>query len=319
MSKRKYQKASPLTQIHIIEKNNNPVREILKHPLSDPYHWLLIISWPRFLAVISLFFFVGNFLFALLYVTAKDGIANAKPGSFSDLFFFSVHTVSTIGYGSMYPTTFYAQVLVTVEVLVGILLVALLTGLIFARFARPTSRVLFSQCAVISPFDGAPTLMFRVGNQRNNRILEAQIGVSLLRNEVSIEGHQLRRFYDLKLLRSRTPTFSLTWLVMHPLDSDSPLYDATVDSLLMADAEIIVTLIGIDETFSQTIHARHVYTASEIFWNMRFVDIFTKKPNAKEYIVDYARFHDVIPVVPSGSKRKRLDSDRKNQRIAEQG
>ncbi len=202
--------------------------------------------------------------------------------------------MSTIGYGEMYPNRLDTEILVTIEVLVGTLLVAILTGLMFARFSRPTARVIFSRLAVICPYNGIPTLMFRVANQRDNRILEAQIKVSLLRNEISLEGHQLRRFHDLKLMRSQTPSFGLTWLVMHPIDSDSPFYNATAESLVALDTEIIVILTGLDETFSQTIHARYSYSALEIFWNMRFVDIFSKIPGSKKYTINYNRFHDVV-------------------------
>ncbi|MDJ0712852.1 MAG: ion channel [Prochloraceae cyanobacterium] len=294
--KREYAKISQKTQIQVIGKSKNQFAQAFKHPLTDLYHWLLVISWWNFLIAITLFYLITNILFAFAYLIAGDGIANAKPGSFSDAFFFSVQTMSTIGYGSMYPTTFYTQVLMTIEVLGGTLLVAILTGLIFARFSRPTARLIFSRVCVICPFNEVPTLMFRVANQRHNRILEAQIRVTLLRNEVSLEGHNLRRLYDLPLLRSETPSFHLSWSVMHPIDPRSPLYQATPNSLSKHDTQIIVTLTGLDETFSQTIHSRYSYTVSEILWNMRFVDIFSKRPNTKQYKVDYDRFHNVVPV-----------------------
>ncbi len=278
------------------QKQSQNQRLDLFHPSrSDLYHWLLVISWSKFLLLISLFYLVVNLLFAFAYLTTGDGIANAESGSFSDPFFFSIQTLSTIGYGAMYPQTLYAQILVTVEVLIGLLLLAILTGLMFARFSRPTARVIFSRIAVICPYNGLPTLMFRTANQRENQILEAQVQVSLLRNEVSPEGHQLRRFYDLKLLRSQTPVFGLSWLVMHPIDKTSPLYGATVDSLSQLETEIWVTLTGLDETFSQTIHARHSYTVSEILWDARFVDIFSRTPDGQRYI-DLSRFHDVTPL-----------------------
>jgi len=297
LKKRKDRKNSDRTQIGAVKKHQNRFLGSIKYHFKDQYHWLLYISWWKFLSVISLFYISVNVIFACAYLITQDGIANAETGSFSDAFFFSVQTMSTIGYGEMYPNRLDTEILVTIEVLIGTILVAILTGLIFARFSRPTARVIFSRLAVICPYNGVPTLMFRVANQRDNRILEAQIRVSLLKNEISLEGYQLRRLHDLKLLRSQTPSFSLTWLVMHPIDPDSPFYNLTSESLANLDTEIIIILTGLDETFSQTIHARYSYSNLEIFWNMRFVDIFSKIPGSKKYAIDYKSFHDVTEVI----------------------
>ncbi|MEM8779551.1 MAG: ion channel [Cyanobacteria bacterium P01_G01_bin.49] len=276
-----------------------PLQQVdLLHPArSDLYHWLLALSWQKFLLLTTILYFGINVFFACAYLSAGNGIVNTEPGSFKDAFFFSIQTLSTVGYGSIYPETLYAQMLVTLEVWVGLLLVAILTGLMFARFSRPTARVLFSRVAVICPFNEVPTLVFRTANQRENQILEAQIQVSLVRNEISSEGHQMRRFYDLKLLRSQTPIFGLSWQVMHPIDESSPLFGTSSESLMQEDTEIWVTLTGLDETFSQTIHARYSYTYQEILWNMKLVDIFLQAPNGKYYI-NINRFHDVIPFHP---------------------
>lgn len=219
---------------------------------------------------------------------------NARPGSFLDAFFFSVQTMASIGYGVMHPRTTYAHTVVTIESFIGLLGLAITTGLVFARFSRPTARVLFSQVAVIIPHNGVPTLMFRAANKRGNQILEAQLQVSLLRDEISLEGEFMRRFYDLKLLRSRTSAFALSWTVMHPIDETSPLLGATTESLVEEETTITVSLTGLDETVSQTIHARHTYTAQDILWNMRFVDIVSWTPDGERYI-DYTHFHDVEP------------------------
>jgi inward rectifier potassium channel len=181
---------------------------------------------------------------------------------------------------------------VSVEVLLGMSGLALATGIIFARFSRPTARVVFSNVAVITPYDGIPTLMFRAANQRRNQILEAQVSVSLLRDERSGEGSAMRRFHDLRLLRARTPMFSLTWTVMHPVDERSPLYGATAGSLAAEGVEIVITLIGLDGTFSQTVHARHSYVADEIVWNRQFADILSRGEDGAR-IVDYGHFHDL--------------------------
>lgn len=261
----------------------------------DPYHLLLTINWPQFIMLLVASYVATNTLFALLYLLGGDCIKNARPGSFLDAFSFSVQTMATIGYGAMYPQTDYANLLVCIEALVGLLGVAMATGLMFARFSRPTARVLFSRVAVIAPHNGEPTLMIRVANERRNQILEAQIGLSLLRDEVTKEGQFIRRLYDLKLVRSQTRTFALSWLVMHVIDENSPLYGETPESLAEAQVDIVATLTGIDETVAQTVYARQYYITDEILWNVSFVDIFSKKPDGRR-LLDFTRFHDVTPV-----------------------
>lgn len=261
----------------------------------DPYHLILTINWPGFFGLTVASYVATNTLFALLYLAGGDSIKNARPGSFFDAFFFSVQTMATIGYGAMYPQTDYANILVSIEALVGLMGVAMVTGLMFARFSRPTARVIFSNVAVITPHNGVPTLIFRTANERSNQIVEAQIGVTLLRNEVTSEGESMRRFYDLKLVRNQTRNFSLSWTVMHQIDESSPLFGETAESLTEAEMDIVVTLTGLDETVSQTIHARHYYLAEEVLWNMRFVDIFHTKSDGRR-VIDYSRFHDVTPL-----------------------
>jgi len=258
----------------------------------DPYHLLLTLNWFWFFVAISVFYIIINTLFAFLYLAGGDCLENARPGSFADAFFFSVQTMASIGYGVMSPRTDYANFIVTIEALVGLMALAMSTGLMFARFSLPTAKVLFSNVAIITSYNGAPTLIFRTANKRRNRILEAQVQVSLLRDEVTKEGDFMRRFYDLKLVRSQTPIFALTWTIMHQIDESSPLYDVTHESLVETHSELVVILTGLDETVSQTIHARHSYVASEILSNRRFVDIFLRKPNGR-WVIDYNRFHDV--------------------------
>jgi inward rectifier potassium channel len=271
-----------------------PVRRVIDRAsrTHDIYHTLLTMPWSAFLALLAAGYVVFNVGFATLYLLEQGAIANAKPGSFADAFFFSVQTMATIGYGDMHPQTLYANLLVTVEVLLAMMALALATGLVFARFSLPTARIMFSRIAVIAPNDGRPTLMFRAANQRKNRILEAQVTVSVLREEVSAEGVRMRRFHDLPLARSRTPMFALTWTVMHVIDEASPLRAATPESLHEEQAEIVVTIFGLDETVSQQIFARHSYGADEIVWNRRFVDILGRLEDGTR-VIDYRRFHDV--------------------------
>lgn len=276
-------------QFNILRKGASPFN------WSDLYHLLLTLSWFRFVGMTALLYVASNTLFALVYLAGGNCIQNARPGSFADAFFFSIQTMATIGYGAMYPRTAYGHIVVTVEALVGLVGVAMITALAFARFSLPTARVLFSKVAVIAPDNGVPTLMFRTANERGNLIVEGQIGVTLVRNEVTAEGQFMRRFHDLKLIRNQTPIFALTWTVMHPIDENSPLYEATPQTLEEQEAELVIMLTGLDETVSQTIHARHGFAAWEILWDMRFVDIFSRTPDGRRCI-DYTRFHEVTPV-----------------------
>ena len=261
----------------------------------DPYHMLLTIPWAAFVALIWLSYIGTNAIFAIAYLVGGDCIANARPSSFTDAFFFSVQTLASIGYGAMYPKTFYSNTIVTIEAMTGLIGIALLTGLAFARFSRPTARVIFSKVAVITAYDGVPTLMFRTGNKRRNQILEAQLQVYLMRNEVSVEGESMRRFHDLQLVRSRTPSFTLSWTIMHPIDENSPLYGVTEEMLKAQQVTIVASLSGLDETVMQVIHARHIYAAQDVLWNNKFVDIFHDTSEGHRYL-DYNYFHNVIPL-----------------------
>jgi inward rectifier potassium channel len=261
----------------------------------DLYHFALRISWSRFLILGIALFAAANALFALVYLIPGDAITNARPGSFADAFFFSIQTMATIGYGVMAPATFYANLIVTLETGFGLIFLAVATGLVFARFSRPTARVLFSRVAVIAPHNGVPTLSFRAANLRHNQILQAEVGVVLLRDEETQEGETIRRFYDLKLARHRSPVFAMTFTVMHAIDDDSPLHGATAATLQAQNAELIVTATGIDETMAQPVHVRTSYLPHEIRWGHRFVDLFGWTEDGRR-VIDYRRFHDTVPL-----------------------
>jgi inward rectifier potassium channel len=259
---------------------------------TDLYHRLLTIPWSAFFGLIAVAYVVFNLAFAALY-RLQDGSIFDGGTSFADAFFFSVQTMATIGYGDLRPATVYANILVSTEVLLGLMGFALATGVIFARFSRPTARILFSRVAVVTRHEGRQTLMFRTANQRANRILEAQVTLTLARDEVTAEGVEMRRLQDLKVERNRSPLFSLSWTVMHVIDQTSPLWGASEESLADGGDELIVTLIGLDETLSQTVHARHVYRAGEIAFGRRFADILTDGEDGTQ-TVDYRRFHDTL-------------------------
>lgn len=260
----------------------------------DPYHLLLTIPWPAFLILICVFYVAINALFALVYRLGGDCITNARPGSYLDAFFFSVQTLASIGYGAMYPKTIYANIIVTVEAMIGVVGIAVMTGLAFARFSRPTARVMFSRVAVIMRQEGIPVLLFRTANQRRNMILEAQIRVHLVRDEVNKDGVFLRKIHDVELVRNNTPNFSLSWSIMHIINESSPLFGMTSELLEKTQSLLIVSISGIDETVAQVVHARHSYTANDILWNSKFVDIIYPTPDGHRY-VDYNHFHDVVP------------------------
>ncbi|HUK65911.1 MAG TPA: ion channel [Anaeromyxobacteraceae bacterium] len=264
-----------------------------KDPLHDLYHTLLTMPWRSFFGVVLAGYLVVNSLFALGYLALGDAILNARPGSFLDCFFFSVQTLATIGYGQMAPRTLGANILMSLEALLGILGLAITTGLVFARFSRPTARVLFSRVAVVSRYDGVPSLMFRMANAREKQIVEARLRLALLRNERTLEGEPVRRLYDLKLRRSEQPLFALTWTAVHAIDEDSPLYGLTPSGLKESLSDLVVSLTGVDEGLAQTIYARYVYRAEDVRFAARFVDIL--RATEDRSTIDFTNFHEVVP------------------------
>jgi inward rectifier potassium channel len=260
---------------------------------TDVYHSVLTAPWWAFFAGAASLFALVNTVFAVFYMADPRGIDHAR--GFWDYFLFSVQTIGSANYTVMLPKSVYANVVVSVEAFFGILNLALLTGVVFARFSRPFARIVFSKVAVIAPFDGHPTLMFRAANQRANQILDAAVTVSLARQVTTREGIAMRRFEELKLVRARTPLFALSWTVMHPIDEASPLHRATPESLYDAQFEIIVLLRGTDDTLADIIYARHSYMPDEILWDRRFVDVLALTPSGRR-VVDLRRFHDTEPL-----------------------
>jgi inward rectifier potassium channel len=261
----------------------------------DLYHAMNNISWGKFLAIAVTVYLGANLLFAALYLLQPGAIGQAKPGDFGDAFFFSVQTMATIGYGKLTPETVYANLLVTVQTVFAMLLLALTTGMMFARFSRPTARVLFTRNAVIGLYNGTPVLTFRMANERKNQILQADVSLSILRTEPLQEGGTMRRFYEMKLLRSRTPIFALTFQVIHPIDAESPLFGMTEEDMATEEAEFVVLVTGIDATVAQTIHARYSYSHEDLLWDHRFVDIFGYTETG-EAAIDFRKFHDAVPL-----------------------
>jgi len=263
---------------------------IKRSTLSDVYYFLIASRWRVVLLIYAMGYLLANAAFALVY-TWTGGIASARPGSYSDAFFFSAETLGTIGYGVFAPQSFPAHVVATFENMVGLLMLAMFTGITFAKFSRPRGRVIFSDVAIVAPRDGVPTLSFRVANERVNHVVQATLRVTLVRFEETREGERFRRMFDLPLTRSESPAFVLTWLALHPIDEKSPLHGVTREGFAEGLMEILVTFTGWDETLAQTIYARQSYVGAELRWNHRFRDVIRMAPDGSRQI-DYARFHE---------------------------
>jgi len=281
----------------------NPVVAIglPRRPLGDLYHLFLTWSWTRLFVLLGALYLGANALFALAYLALGPGaIENARPGSFADAFFFSFDTMATIGYGDKVPRGTAANLLSLLQVMLGLAGLAVTTGLVFTKFARPTARILFSQVAVIQPFDGVPSLLFRMANARANQIIEAELTLVAIRSETTVEGETIRRVYDLKLRRARSSVFSLTWTAVHPITPESPLHGLDAASLRDRPLSILVSVSGIDEHLGATIHARHAYGPADLVFGSRFVDILSVQPDGSA-VVDYRRFHEVESLTRSGA------------------
>jgi inward rectifier potassium channel len=258
----------------------------------DWYHLMLRAPWWAVMLAIGAAFLSVNFLFALAYLES-GGIAGVRPGSLSDFFFFSVQTMATVGYGSMYPVSLAAHLLTTGEAVVGVFFIAVATGIVFSKFSVIRARVKFAKCAVIAPMDGQPTLMFRVGNERSSRVVDAGLRVVLTRKERTTEGVMMYRMYDLDLERDWIPELSRSWTVMHRISSDSPLHRQTPESLVANEVELMLILRGTDETSRQTLHASHTYSDDQIRFGARHADMLVERPNG--LIVEIANFDELVP------------------------
>jgi inward rectifier potassium channel len=229
----------------------------------------------------------------MLYSLGHDPIANLNPSGFLGRFFFSVETFATVGYGDMHPQTLYGHVVATSEIFLGLISIALMTGLIFARFSRPRALIMTARHPVISTFQGQQTLTIRAANARQNVIVDASAKLRMIRNETTPEGMEIRRLYDLKLIREQHPIFSLGWSIMHVINEASPLYGQDAETMNKTKAGLILTMSGVDETTAQTMHSRHMYTADAIRWNHKYVDLLTTDEEGINHM-DFAKFHDIV-------------------------
>jgi len=260
------------------------------------YHAMLTVSWPRFFLTIAASYFLTNFIFAGAYVSCgpnglRGAIGDSLGERFLEAFFFSVQTLATIGYGRVSPYGLAANVVVSVEALVGLLGFALATGLLFARFSRPSAQIAFSRNAIIAPFRDITAFEFRIVNERSNQLIEVEATVTLARLE-NVDGVRARRFHELALERKRVVFLPLHWVIVHPIDTKSPLWGVTKEAFDDSDAEILILLTAVDETFSQIVHARSSYKYAEVVWRARFADMFQKSDDGK-VAIDLRRIHEI--------------------------
>jgi inward rectifier potassium channel len=260
----------------------------------DTYQWLLALSWPQFIAFVGGVYIALNLLFAALYAFGGDCVAGMTRGSFLDAFFFSVQTLATVGYGHMYPSSLYGHIVTTVELMGGLFLLAVMTGLIFVRFSRPAARILFSRSAVIGPLNGRPTLMVRIGNLRQQSMVESEFRIMFMRDEPLLEGGDFRHFYNLKLQFDRLISFPAALTLRHVIDEQSPLFGETAESLAASRAVLVASVIGIDPVIPAAIQTQQDYTWRDVRWGERFAEMYTEHGDGK-MTVDYGRLHDTEP------------------------
>lgn len=263
----------------------------------NPYHSLLTMTWPVFLALVTVAYLLVNLFFALLYLACGPGAlhvpdAMRPDGALATSFFFSVETFATIGYGNISPMSISAHAVMVVESLVGILAVALATGIIFARFSRPTARIRFSRSALIAPYRDMRAFEFRIANERRSELIEVECKLLFVRRETT-NGRVTRAYHPLTLERSRVTFFPLSWTVVHPIDDSSPLLGQTPESLHESEAEFLVLLTGVDDASENTVHARTSYRSEEIAWDARFSSVFNAPPDGGALSIDIGRLHDI--------------------------
>jgi inward rectifier potassium channel len=256
--------------------------------LSDYFHSLLQRSWPRLLFTVLVFVLISNAIFATLYELLNLEITNAE--TWWDHFFFSVQTMATVGYGHMAPVGVMANFVAALESIYGLMVFGVIAGLVFAKFSRPTSKLIFSDVAVIAKRNGRDCLMFRMVNERESQIIDGKLNVTLMRNEITTEGHKIRTFVDMSMVRAHTPIFALTFTAIHVIDEKSPLLGETIETLRDKSIEVVVLFSGVDEIFSQNIYARHSYVVDEMRWNHRFHDILGELPDGRR-VINFRKFH----------------------------
>lgn len=268
----------------------------------DVYHWVLSLSWSRFMALVLGLYLGINLLFAGLYLMSGGCIAEMREGSFGDALFFSIETLATVGYGFMHPANLYGHVVVSTEIISGMFWMAMMTGVIFVRFSRPAARVLFSDKIVIAPFDGKPTLMIRVANGRHQSLVEAEFRILLHRDELVLEGEVVRRFYPLKLTFDHLILFPASITLRHVIDESSPLLGATLEDLKKSDVRFMASVVCVDTVIPAPIQSQCDYAWDDVRFGEQFVEVYAQRADGR-YYVDYSRLHETERVGTSQAEK----------------
>ena len=246
--------------------------------LSDPYHLALTLTWPQFFLGLLAVYLVINLIFALLYFAVPGSVTNLPPGSLLDAFFFSIETLATVGYGHMAPITGYGHMVSAVEIFIGMLLTATMTGLVFVRFSKPRAKIIFAAKAVVTRNGSRTRLMIRIGNGRMYALSDAVVRLTTVVGETEPSGHRFRHVVDLKLVRDALSYFPLTWTVIHEVTDDSPLALlrlATPASLASAGFRVMLSVTARDPSLGAQVYAAHVYSAADIDLDVRYADAVT--------------------------------------------
>src|SRR6202171_1225019 len=284
---------TPKTRVVILGGREVIAEGLYLNCWADTGHRCMTASWPAFIGVAAMVFVAFNAVFAFFYWIGNQPISNVPSGAYIDYLYFSIETLSTAGYGDMHPQTHYGHFIATVELFTGIFSMSLMTGLIFARFSRPSARLLFADTPVISDHEGQQTLMIRLANERHNIISNATARLWLFKNIVSKEGQQFRRFYELPLIRNESPALALSWTLFHVIDENSPLYGLNADDLEAVNVSLVMVVSGYDVVAAQTVHARKSYDYPDIRFGHRYAEILGTAEDGRVRI-DYGRFHDPV-------------------------
>ena len=249
----------------------------------NPYLYLISVPWPVFIGIVVVVFLIANVFFGALYMWIgiehlKGAEASSTWSEFLNAFFFSAHTLTTVGYGNMYPIGPGANTIAVIEALLGLLSFAIATGLVFGRFSRPSARIGFSKTMLVAPYMGGKSLQFRIVNRRSNNLIDLNAQLLLMTVDQG-DGTLLRKYAVLELEREHVLFFPLTWTVVHPITENSPLYGKTAQDLERLQAEILIMIKAFDDTFGQTVQVRYSYRYDEITWGAKFTPAFEIEPN----------------------------------------
>jgi inward rectifier potassium channel len=284
---------------------------VSRFDLRDPYHLAITLTWPQFLAALFALYLIVNTVFATLFWLVPGSVANARPGSFMDVLFFSIETLATVGYGDMYPATLYGHVVASSEILCGLAFTAILTGLTFVRFSRPRAKLIFAANPVVATHNGKPTLMLRIGNGRAGLLTDAAAKLNVLLAVMTTEGKLFRSVHELRLERARIPAFPLSWTLMHVLDERSPLHGFDLAQFIAADARVFVIVEARDPALATVVHDLRNYTPEDIRFGMRYVDAMTTAEDGT-LVADLTRIGALEPDV--GEAREQGWTDREDVR-----